>query len=210
MLISASLAHPASGANSTKQFEVTSQSYLGYAQFTVSYNSSATAVVGTNLTVSATVLVDNLTGAEEYVRDYVLVAILFCNDHSVNSSVGSPTPTQTYLYPGAHWWGLNFSIPLTKGDTGLSPGQTANASLTLRLITDIEYDSPDYRESGYAPVSGDGSTFVQILAPGTLHAATEMTANQGVEWPQFLVVGAGALILVVSFTAFRRRAETMV
>ena len=63
MVSSAALAQPANSATSSKQFQVTSQSYLGYDQFTVSYNASTTGVVGTNLTVSAIVSIDNLTGS---------------------------------------------------------------------------------------------------------------------------------------------------
>ena len=199
------LAQPAGGTTYAKQFEVTSQSYLGYAQFTVSYNSSASAAVGTNLTVSAVVTVDSLTGAENDVRDYVLLVILFCNDHSVNSSLGSPTPTERVLYPGARWGPLNYSIPLTDEDTGLSPGQTANASVTLRLITDISYDSPGYRMSGYAPVFGDGSTFVLIHDPGSQQSAQGAAPGKTLPVIPLLLVGCGAALLGVVLTVFRRR-----
>jgi hypothetical protein len=199
------LVQPATAFTHDKQFEVTSQSYLGYAQFTVSYNSSATATVGTNLTVSATVTVDALTGAENDVRDYVLLVILFCNDRSVNSSLGSSTPTQRYLYPGAFWGPLNFSIPLTEEDTGLSPGQTANASVTLRLITDVSYDSPAYRMSGYAPVFGDGSTFVLIHNPGSPQAARGNETGNVLPLTLFLIVGCGAVLLALTSTFLRGR-----
>ena len=202
------LAKPASGETYAKQFEVTSQSYLGYAQFTVSYNTPASAVVGTNLTVSAVVTVNDLTGAENDVRDYVLLVILFCDNHSVNGSQGSPTPTQRYLYPGAFWGPLNFSIPLTEGDTGLSPGDTANASVTLRLITDISYDSPGYRLSGYAPVFGDGSTFVLVQDPGTAEAASSGAAVQGVPLVPSLLVGCGVVLLAASIGLFRSRVKS--
>ena len=202
------LAKPASGETYAKQFEVTSQSYLGYAQFTVSYNAPASAVVGTNLTVSAVVTVNDLTGAENDVRDYVLLVILFCDNHSVNGSQGSPTPTQRYLYPGAFWGPLNFSIPLTEGDTGLSPGDTANASVTLRLITDISYDSPGYRLSGYAPVFGDGSTFVLVQDPGTAGAASRGAAVQGVPLVPSLLVGCGVVLLAASIGLFRSRVKS--
>jgi hypothetical protein len=201
------LAQPASGETYAKQFEVTSQSYLGYAQFTVSYDTPASAVVGKNLSVTAVVTVDDLTGAENDVRDYVLLVIVFCNDHSVNSSQGSPTPTQRYLYPGAFWGPLNFSIPLTEADTGLSPGRAANASVTLRLITDISYDSPGYRLSGYAPVFGDGGTFVLVQDPGTQQAAPRGSAGLGIPLMLSILVGGGAMLLVVRLRLFRSRAD---
>lgn len=198
---------PTSGETFSKQFEVTSQSYLGYAQLTTSYNVSATAAVGTNLTVSAVVSVDNLTGSEQYVRDYVLLVILLCDDHSVNSSLGSPTPTQRYLYQGARWGPLNFTIPLTQGDTGLSPGQGANASITLRLVTDISYDSPGYRLSGYSPVFGDGSSFVEIQDPGSQQLATTGQPNPALPLLPSLLVGGGLLLLAVRVAVFRKRSE---
>jgi hypothetical protein len=197
--------HPASGVAPAGQFEVTSQSYLGYAQFTVTYNASAGATVGTNVTVSAMVSVDNLTGSEQYVRDYVLLVILLCGDHSVNSSLGSPEPTQSYLYQGARWGPLDFSIPLTEEDTGLSPGQSANASITLRLITDVYYDAPGYRLSGYSPIFGDGSTFVIVQDPGGPQAATDGAAGQGFPLIPSLLVGGGVMLLVVRVTVFRAR-----
>jgi hypothetical protein len=202
------LAQPARGETYGKQFEVTSQSYLGYAQFTVSYNTPASAVVGTNLTVSAVVTVNELTGAENDVRDYVLLVIFFCDNHSVNSSQGSSTPTQRYLYPGASWGPLNFSIPLTEGDTGLSPGDTANASLTLRLITDVSYDSPGYRLSGYAPIFGDGGTFVLIQDPGTPEAASRGAVVQGVPLMPSLLVGCGTVLLAASIGLSRTRVKS--
>jgi hypothetical protein len=201
------LVHPASGVGSSGQFEVNSQSYLGYAQFTVSYNVSATAAVGTNLTVSALVSVDNLTGSEQHVRDYVLLVVLLCGDHSVSSSFGSPQPTQAYLYQGARWGPLNFSIPLTEEDTGLSPGQTANASLTLRLVTDVSYDSPGYRLSGYSPVFGDGSTFVLIRDQGGSLAVAGGSADRGAPLLPFVLVGGGVVLLVVRLTLFRTRPD---
>ena len=208
LVATVTLVQPATASTYDKRFEVTSQSYLGYAQFTVTYNSSSTATVGSNLSVNATVTVDALTGAENDVRDYVLLVILFCNDRSVNSSLGSSTPTQRYLYPGAFWGPLNFSIPLTEEDTGLSPGQTTNASVTLRLITDVSYDSPAYRMNGYAPVFGDGSTFVLIRDPGSQPGASGGSASQDALLLPLLLVGGAVLLLVVPLTLFRRRTES--
>jgi hypothetical protein len=174
----------------------------------VSYSAPASAVVGKNLTVSAMVTVNDLTGAENDVRDYVLVVILFCNEHSVNSSQGSPTPTQRYLYPGAFWGPLNFSIPLTEQDTGLSPGDSANASVTLRLITDVSYDSPGYRLSGYAPVFGDGSTFILIQDPGKPEAASRGAVVQGVPLMPSVLVGCGVVLLAASTRLSRSRVKS--
>jgi hypothetical protein len=184
---------------------VTSQSYLGYAQLTVSYNASTTAAVGTNLNVTAMVSVDELTGSEQYVRDYVLLVILLCGDHSVNSSLGSPQPTQSYLYQGARWGPLDFSIPLTEEDTGLFPGELVNASVTLRLITDIFYDSPGYRLSGYSPVFGEGSGFVLVQDPGGQQAVTGGTTGQDTLLIPSLLVGGGVVLLVIRVTVFRTR-----
>jgi hypothetical protein len=200
------LVHPASAATtSPRQFEVTSQSYLGYAQLTVSYNASTTAAVGTNLNVTAMVSVDELTGSEQYVRDYVLLVILLCGDHSVNSSLGSPQPTQSYLYQGARWGPLDFSIPLTEEDTGLFPGELVNASVTLRLITDIFYDSPGYRLSGYSQVFGEGSGFVLVQDPGSQQAVTGGTTGQDTLLIPSLLVGGGVVLLVIRVTVFRTR-----
>jgi hypothetical protein len=203
LLVALVFAHPASGSTLTKQFEVSSQSYLGSDQLTVTYNSTATATVGTNLTVSALVSVDSLTGSEQYVRDYVMLVTLFCNDHATNGSAGSPTPTQRYLYPGARWGPFNVSIPLTEADTGLAPGEGANASVTLSLITDISFSAPGYGLGGYAPVSGDGSTFVQIQDPGALQASPA-GAPVFPFLPSILVVG-GVALLAVRLAVFRPR-----
>lgn len=143
-----------------------SQSYLGYSDFTVSYDVPRAAVVGSNLALTASVFVDNLTGGEDYVRDYVMTAVLVTDDRSVNASVGSPIPTQRFLYPGATWGPLNFSIPLTETDTGLSPGQTFNASLTLQLVTDVSFEYVAYKGSSYAPVFGEGGVSVLVSDPG--------------------------------------------
>lgn len=207
LLVGTAFAHPVSAESFNRQFEVNSQTYLGDAQLTVSYNASAEVVVGGNLIVTAMVSVDNLTGAEQYLRDYVLVATLLSDDHSVNSSVGSPTPTQRYLYPGARWGPLNFSIPLTQADTGLSPGQTVNASLTLSLITDVSYFSyyaANNQGSGYAPVFGDGGTFVLIRDPATLQTTAQGGPGIHARPLSFLLFGGGALVLAVTFAAFRK------
>lgn len=209
LLVAASLYPHATGSAPLGEFEVTSQSYLGYAQLTVAYNATATASVGTDLAVTATVSVDNLTGSEQYIRDYVLVATLLCDDRTVNSSLGSPVPTQRYLYPGARWGPLNFSIPITEGDTGLAPGQTANASLTLDLITDVSYDSPGLRLSGYAPVYGEGSVFVTIHDPGTPTAAVgEASSAPALPVVPSVLVAAGLCLLAIRLAAFRRAPQT--
>lgn len=209
LLMGTALAHPASAESFTRQFEVTSQTYLGDAELTVSYNASAEAVVGGNLTVTAMVSVDNLTGAENYLRDYVLVATLLSDDRSVNTSVGSPTPTQRYLYPGARWGPLNLSIPLTQTDTGLFPGRTVNASLTLSLITDVsyvQYYSAVNSVHGYAPVFGDGMASVLVLDPGPQQTTSQGT-GRGVQEIPLLLVAGGAFLTAVCFTVFRRPSE---
>src|ERR1035437_4751675 len=136
-----------------------------------------------------------------------MVVILLCGDHSVNSSVCSPEPTQRYLYQGARWGPFNVSIPLTEEDTGLSLGQTANASLTLRLITDVSYDSPGYRLSGYAPVFGDGAIFVQIHDPGSQQYSNTPAGSIGQNFPLLpsLLVGGGLLLLAARIILFRTR-----
>jgi hypothetical protein len=212
LLMSAAFVQPASGQSLSKQFEVTSQSYLGYVQLDASYNASSAAVVGTNLTVSATVSVENLTGSELYVRDYVMLATLLCNDRSVNASAGSPLPTQRYLYQGASWGPFNVSIPLTEANTGLSPGQAANATLTLSLITDIYYDSPGdspvgYSYSGYTPLFGDGITIVQVQDPGGQQAVTAASTGPSVPLLPSILVGTGVLLLLVRVTVFRKRRD---
>jgi len=212
LLVSTALVQPASGQGFSKQFEVTSQTYLGYVQLDVSYNASSTAVVGTNLTVSATVSVENLTGSELYVRDYVMVATLLCNDRSENTSLGSPLPTQRYLYQGASWGPFNVSIPLTEADTGLLPGQVTDATLTLNLITDIYFDSPGdspvgHSYSGYTPLFGDGITLVQVQDPGSQQTTTAVSASPSFPLLPSLLVGSGVLLLLVRVAVFRKRSD---
>lgn len=203
LLLSASLYHPANAA-SAKDFEVTSQNYLGQADMTVAYNASATAVVGDNLTVGVEVYVGNFTGSDLYVRDYVLVATLFSDDHSTNASVGSPAPTQRFLYPGARWGPFIVSIPVTAEDTGLSPGQDVNASLTLDLITDVAYSAPGYGIGGYYPVSGEGSAWVEISSPGPVVTAP---AGLGVPVVPTVLVGGGVALLAFRLTLFRAKRD---
>jgi hypothetical protein len=104
------------------------------------------------------------------------------------------------------------SIPLTEADTGLSPGRSANASLTLYLITDIYYDSPGYRLSGYSPVFGDGSAFVVVTDPGNSQASTVGgDGDVGRGAPALLLpailVGTGLLLLIIRIAAFRGKPE---
>ena len=201
LLLVAALASPvfahadvAPGAPLSGTFEVNSQSYIGYTGLTVSFNTTQVASVGSNLTISAIVSVDNLTGAEDYVRDYVLFAVLLCNDHSTRASVGSPLPTQRVLYPGATWGPLTLSIPLTRSDTGLSAGQSANASLTLHLVTDVSYEYVAYRTAGYAQVFGQDGTVVEVWSPG---GAPQSGANQSVA-PYLLLIGSVLLVMAAA------------
>lgn len=206
LLTGAGLLHPVSGVGA-REFQVASQSYLGGAEMTVSYNASSTATVGSNLTVTAQVTVGNFSGSELYVRDYVLVVTLFCDDRSSNVTAGSQVPTQRFLYPGARWGPFNVTVPVTESDTGLRQGEDANASLTLSLIADIAYSSPGYGISGYTPVSGGGSAWVVVSDPAGASSSPVPTPALSVPVIPSALVGGGLALLALRIAFFRVRRD---
>jgi hypothetical protein len=105
---------------------------VGDTAYSVDYSYPSIAQVGSNLTIALTLDVDSLTGLVEYVFNYGLVVDVFVGQNVLTGSIYS-TNGAPFLYPGATWGPNNITIPLTENNTGLSPGASANSSVTIML-----------------------------------------------------------------------------
>jgi|SRR5437899_1897713 len=181
----------------SKQFQVTFHDASGTSAYTIFYYVPPTAKTGSNLTISALLYVNTLTGLKLYVRDYGLtVAVDLGKGHTLIDSVNVSVSATKWLYPGGRWGPINFSLPLSEQNTGLTPGQMARANVTISLLADLWYDLP---VANYIPESGGGSAGAVIVqgvggAPGGVGTAI----------PALLVV-SGVVLLLVRVIIFRGR-----
>src|SRR2546428_14191140 len=128
----------ASGLVPANQFQIRNQDVSGTSSYTIFYYVPPTAKTGSNLNVTVLLYLDTLTGLKLYVRDYGLtVAVDLGKGHTLIDSVNVSVSATKWLYPGGRWGPINFSLPLSEQNTGLTPGQMARANVTISLLADL-------------------------------------------------------------------------
>jgi hypothetical protein len=183
---------------------------VGDTAYSVNYSYPSVAQVGTNLTIALTLHVDSLTGLVEYVFNYGLVVEVFIGQSVLNASIysGNGAP---YLYPGATWGPNNFTIPLTEGDTGLSPGASANASVTIILMDTLWWGGQLSILHTEPAMQGSGANIViQNPAESTKSHTTVQTAGKRDTYLPYELLALGSALVVsgvfVSLTSRPRSA----
>jgi len=111
----------------------------GNTSYSIEYTHPVTAQVGTNFTITIFLHVNAITGLAEYITNYRIIVNLFLGtQYALNGSITS-SYADPYLYPGADWGPRNVSIPLTAENTGVTRGQSANATVRVTLGDTIHY-----------------------------------------------------------------------
>jgi hypothetical protein len=184
---------------------------VGDTAYTVDYSYPSVAQVGSNLTVALTLHVDSLTGLVEYVFNYALVVEVFVGQDVLNGSIysGNGAP---FLYPGATWGPNNVTIPLTEDDTGLSPGASANASVTIMLENTLWWGGQLSVFHTEPAMQGSAANIViQNPAGFTRSSNAQKTTGQGNAYLPYELLALGAALVVsavfVSMTSPTRTAR---
>lgn len=124
-------------------------SQYGTTSYTIDYSYTPTAQVGKNLTITLTLSVNEFGGLVEYITAYEMFVDVYigsgASQRVLNGSLISAVQAP-FLYPGSTWGPNNVTIPLTAANTGVSKGQSANATVGLTL-EDTDYFGLPY--AGY-------------------------------------------------------------
>ncbi len=121
---------------------MTLTNYAGTSEYTINYKYPSTVNLGENLTVTVTVIVNELTELKLYLFDWGMQSIVNNPDGQPISQQLSVAQLNDFMYPGSHWGPANITIPISQQNFSLTAGQSYNTSLTLNWIADVEYDRP--------------------------------------------------------------------
>jgi hypothetical protein len=180
----------------------------GTTSYNVHYSYPSVAQVGTNLTISLALHVNAFTGRIEYITDYSLEAQVFIGTQELNQTVFGPAGlnSSSFVYPGATWGPNNFTFPLTEANTGLTKGQSDNATLeiTLRDTTYIGVPFNQYLTEPAMQASGGGFLVQDAVASSTTgsssssHSSGQTTLSYALLVAGVIFVVAGVIFVVAA------------
>jgi hypothetical protein len=158
----------------------------GTSAYSIFYNLPQQAQVGANLTVPFKLYVDNLTDLESFFISYnVTLTLSLSNGKQISTEQGITSTESTgnlgalELHAGQGWGPVNFTVPLTQANTGLSQGQELLGNASIAVIADVWYVQPvdDFRAQqnqsavGYTVISNGTPSGGQLNYPGIALAA---------------------------------------
>ncbi len=195
------LAAPSTMAGSTQMSSSTASG--GVDSYTVDYSFPSTVQTGSNLTVTVTLLVSKLSGFGEYISNYAIQVMVYVDfAHVLRGTLGSNMSLQgsPYLYPGARWGPYNVTIPVTESNTGLAPGHSAEANLTIALQNEV-FDGGDINT--YFPEGSQGAAGQLTIQAGGGDQNRPASQN----YLSYLLLGAGG-VLVLLLVATRSKSPS--
>jgi hypothetical protein len=178
----------------------------GTTSYVIYYSYPSVANVGTNLTISLTLHVNQFSGYVEYIQDYRLGLQLFVGENSLQETVSGPVGLNRTLYPGATWGPENFTFPLNESATGVAPGTSENATLAVTLGDTVWFGIPWNFFMTEPPMeTGAGSLTIENQpATSTTSASTPTRGDTG-ESLFLYALAASAVVLVVAAVVISRR-----
>jgi hypothetical protein len=185
---------------------------IGTTSYVVRYSYPSMALVGTNLTVSLTLHLNQFEGEVEYIDKYAMELQLFVGASVLSETINGPVAQNASLYPGAEWGPENFTLPLTESGTEVAPGTSENATLMVTLEDSVFYYGLGaiegmglYEETEPSMQASAGSLVIANLPTSTL--ANHSTGSGGVEinLPYYLTAGVAGLGLVLGVGFWLRR-----
>jgi hypothetical protein len=176
----------------------------GTTSYVVDYTYPSTAQVGTNLTIGVTLRVQQFTGIIEYITAYELTVQLFVGSQVLQSTVYGPVGfnSSSYLYPGGIWGPNNATFALTEADTGLTRGQSANASFSVILLDTVYFGVPIISYQTEPAMTGQGGSFVvqdEVTSSTTTTSTNGQASGQTIIPYALLASGAVLMAAAVFF-----------
>ena len=175
---------------------------FGTTSYSVTWAHPSIAQVGSNLTISVTLKVDNLTGQIDYILQQRIIVDVFVASAVLNGSV-IPAKNATNLYSGSTWGPFNITLPLTETNTGLAKGASTNATVSVTLEDTVLYATPSnlvspYGQSTEPAMQGSaGSLIVQNQVSSTNSTSTSPTSAAQTYLP-YALLGSGVVLMLLA------------
>jgi hypothetical protein len=176
----------------------------GSTSYIVDYTYPATAQVGTNLNISLTLRVGQFSGLIDYITAYELKVLLFVGSQTMNATLYGPAGfnSSSFLYPGGIWGPNNATFPLTEANTGLGPGQSANATFSVTLLDTDEISYPYLTYVTEPAMTGNGGTLVVENQVASSTTSTSSTSTSGQSSGQtilpYALLASGAVLMAAA------------
>jgi hypothetical protein len=178
----------------------------GTTSYVIYYSYASVANVGTNLTISLTLHVNQFTGYIEYIQGYSLGLRLFVGKSSLQETVNGPEGLNRTLYPGATWGPENFTFPLNESDTGVTPGTSENATLAVTLSDTAWFGEPWNIFMTEPPMETQaGSLIIQNQPTSSTTSASTATRSGGSQSLLLYALLASVAVLIVAAALILRR-----
>lgn len=176
----------------------------GSTSYVVNYTYPATAQVGTNLTISLTLHVGQFSGLIEYITAYELEVQLFIGAQEQQVTLYGPAGfnSSSFLYPGGIWGPNNATFALTQLNTGLTRGQSANATFSVVLLDTDEIGYPYLTYVTEPPMTGSGGTILVQNQVASSITSTSSAATSGPSAGQailpYALLTSGAVLMAAA------------
>jgi hypothetical protein len=161
----------------------------GVSNYTIRYTYPERVIVGTNLTVTATLEVNALTGLKAYIRHYRFDVFAFVSGTLVSRATSASDAFATPLYAGAHWGPQRLLMPINSTNAGVRPDETVQANVTLSFLADVYHDFPI---SSFSSEAGRSTIGTVILT-----SPSGQTALANEEAALVVAVSTAVVILVL-------------
>ena len=164
--------------------------YIGNATYTVYYEFPSSLSVGSNFTAQVSLQITGLSGLEEYLTNYELSVVLgLPSGQGLSQYQSNDSP----IFPGAIWGPRNITIPITRNDVILSVGQSANASVTIRMSTTVQVGYPLQTHVTHTNAKAVGSVTITNGPNGGT-----ATAGSNSVYFSYATVGIGSVLVLVA------------
>ncbi|HUI00545.1 MAG TPA: hypothetical protein VLX56_02810 [Nitrososphaerales archaeon] len=174
----------------------------GNTSYSVAYSYPSVAAVGSPFNITLTLHVNSLTGLIEYITAYRMIVFLFIsNGNVINNSLISNV-TASYMFPGANWGPNNMTFDLTPTNTGVSKGQSANATVSIQLQDDVYYGNPRYDTETEPGMQGSAGAFVIENGVAT-STTTGSQSSGGTNYLSYALVTSGIVLIVLAVVVTR-------
>jgi hypothetical protein len=180
----------------------------GSTAYIIYYTYPSVAQVGSNLTISLSLRVGQFSGVLQFILAYEMKVELFVGQQEQQVTISGPAGfnSSAFLYPGGIWGPINATFPLTDATTGLSPGQSTNATFSATLLDTVYVGAPYFKYTPESPVQGQGGTLLvqdHVASSTSSTSTTGLTAGQTL-LPYALLASGAVLIAAAIFVQIGR------
>lgn len=177
----------------------------GTTSYSLEYSYPAVAQVGQNLTIQATLHVNQFSGELEYIAAYALLAQVVIGGYALSANA-TVAAGPNYLYPGGSWGPENLTVPLTAADTGIPKGSSENASVSITLSDYVYVGLPFLTYVTEPPMQGNAGTLVIENGVQTSSSTSVQSVSPGSAYIAYALLASGVVLMVVAAVLPRRPA----